>query len=238
MQPPSIVLLPGLDGTGRLFAPLLSHLPSDIRPIIVSYPFERLGYQDLLRTVLAALPHDEPFVILGESFSGPLAVLAAAHQPRGLAGIVLDATFVKNPTPLSASLARPLVRPFLVRLLPSTLTARLLLGGGAAPVVAREVASVVDAVPPEIVAFRIVEALGVDVSEQLRQLQLPILYLRGRRDHFVVPGRNAREVARLGRQVEIAQFDTGHMILQTRPEESAAAIAGFCRRLTSRVPSN
>jgi hypothetical protein len=53
-----------------------------------------------------------------------------------------------------------------------------------------------------------------------------------------VPGRNAREVARLGRQVEIAQFDTGHMILQTRPEESAAAIAGFCRRLTSRVPSN
>ena len=92
MRETAIVLLPGLDGTGTLFRPLLAHLPSPLRPIVVAYPGnEKLGYDALRQRVMAALPTEEPFVILGESFSGPLALMAAAIclrrlLPGGLVG--------------------------------------------------------------------------------------------------------------------------------------------------------
>ena len=34
----ALVLLPGMDGTGDLFAPLLSALPPALRTIVVRYP--------------------------------------------------------------------------------------------------------------------------------------------------------------------------------------------------------
>lgn len=53
----SLVLLPGLDGSGVLFRPLLWHLGIGIRPIVMNYPADRpLGYQQLLLIVLAAVP--------------------------------------------------------------------------------------------------------------------------------------------------------------------------------------
>jgi pimeloyl-ACP methyl ester carboxylesterase len=238
LQPIAIVLLPGLDGTGRLFSPLLTHLPGYLRPIVVRYPLVPQSYAELLPLVSASLPQDEPFIILGESFSGPLAIMAADRRPQGLCGVILDATFVKNPSYLSASVIRPFLLAFLFRLLPSPLTARLLLGRSADPIIAREVASVIDEVPAAVTAMRVREALAVDVTGPLRRLDVPILYLRGRRDHIIVPARNARQIARLGRDVRIREFGTSHMILQTRPGESATAIAEFCARVGSRVPSN
>lgn len=126
----SLVLLPGLDGTGALFQPLLEHLPKDLKPIVVSYPgSDCLSYHELLPIVLRALPTDAPFVILGESFSGPLALMTAATCPRGLAGVVLCATFVRNPLLLRARWLRHLVRPFAFRLYPQFSAAKALLGG-------------------------------------------------------------------------------------------------------------
>ena len=235
----AIVLLPGLDGTGRLFAPLLPHLPGHLRPIVVRYPLEPLPYSELLPLVSASLPRDLPFVILGESFSGPLAIMAAARLPSGLCGVILDATFVENPSHLGAAVIRPFMRPFLFRLLPSSMTARLfLLGGSAEPDVIQEVVNVVDEVPASVIAWRVREALAVNVAEALRRLDKPILYLRGRHDHVVVPAHNSRQIARLGKDVTIRQFDTGHMVLQTQPCASAAAIAEFCDRVGPRVPSD
>ena len=74
----ALVLLPGMDGTGDLFAPLLSALPPALRTIVVRYPCDRpLGYAGRTRG-----PKDQPFVLLGESFSGPIAAaIAAARRP-------------------------------------------------------------------------------------------------------------------------------------------------------------
>ena len=35
------ILLPGFDGTGILFAPLLRVLPPEIEPVVVAYPVDR-----------------------------------------------------------------------------------------------------------------------------------------------------------------------------------------------------
>ena len=82
----TLVLLPGMDGTGRLFKPLRDSLPEEMNVMTVSYPREEpLGYSDLLTLVRRSLPRD-PFVLVAESFSGPIGIeLAAAHQ-RGAQG--------------------------------------------------------------------------------------------------------------------------------------------------------
>ena len=51
----SLVLLPGMDGTGRLFEPFLANFREAWRPIVVRYPTDRsLGYAELLSLVEAA----------------------------------------------------------------------------------------------------------------------------------------------------------------------------------------
>ena len=85
----TLILLPGLNGTGMLFLPLLAQLPSYDTPRVVSFPGDvMLGYGQLLRRVFHALPSAGPFVVLGESFSGPLALMAAAQAPAGLRWVI------------------------------------------------------------------------------------------------------------------------------------------------------
>jgi pimeloyl-ACP methyl ester carboxylesterase len=50
---------------------------------------QALRYDELLPLVLEHLPTDRPFVVLGESFSGPLAIRIAAVRPPCLRALVL-----------------------------------------------------------------------------------------------------------------------------------------------------
>lgn len=97
----TLVLLPGMDGTGQMFQPLISELGKGIVTSVVRYPeSEPLGYQELFSVVQSALrPIDGPYVILGESFSGPLAIKIAASRPQGMRGLILCCTFARNPHP-------------------------------------------------------------------------------------------------------------------------------------------
>ena len=96
MKTISLLLLPGLDGTGKLFDPLLRYLPDWVTPVVLSYPVDKAcGYDDLKAIVSDSLPEKTDFIILGESFSGPLAVMIGGEKPDGLKGIILCASFLK-----------------------------------------------------------------------------------------------------------------------------------------------
>ena len=88
----TLVLLPGLDGTGRLFDDFIAALGPDVDAIIASYPTDQaLGYAKLEPIARSFLPADRPFFLLAESFSGPLGVAIAAAPPPGLMGLILAA---------------------------------------------------------------------------------------------------------------------------------------------------
>ncbi|MGH3626194.1 MAG: hypothetical protein ACRDRL_01935, partial [Sciscionella sp.] len=70
-----------MDGTGDLFAPLIDALGDNIPCSVVRYPDESLDYAGHEAIARAALPANGPYVILGESFSGPIAVSIAASEP-------------------------------------------------------------------------------------------------------------------------------------------------------------
>jgi pimeloyl-[acyl-carrier protein] methyl ester esterase len=222
-----IVLLPGLDGTGVLFRPFVEHLPENLSPIVVSYPHDReLGYSELLPIVLQNLPRNEPFVLLGESFSGPLALMIAATRPPGLKAVVLCATFVRNPTWVRHPWLARLVHPVAFRLYPQFSAAKALLGRYSTLELRTLTREAIAAVSPEVIAHRVRSVLRVNVVDELSDCPVPILYLRGSRD-LVVPGRNLREIQSLLPDIRVSTIDAPHMVLQTQPVACVRAIADF-----------
>src|SRR3981081_958267 len=98
-----LLVLPGMDGTGQLLQPFVEAIGARARCTICAYPTHTaLDYDQLTKLVEQSVPRNEPWVILAESFSGPIAVKIAAANPRGLKGVILCASFVKNPLPLLA----------------------------------------------------------------------------------------------------------------------------------------
>lgn len=99
-----LVLLPGLNGSSALFAPLLAEL-RDIDCQVLELPEH--GPQDYpsLADALMEQLGTAPFVLLGESYSGPLAYQLALRQPTGLRGVIFAASFLSRPNPALALLA-------------------------------------------------------------------------------------------------------------------------------------
>lgn len=86
---PTVVLLPGMDGTGELFSPLVRAMDPSIPTVIVRYPDVPTDYGAHEVVARAALPGAQSYVLLGESFSGPVAVSIAASRTEHCVGLIL-----------------------------------------------------------------------------------------------------------------------------------------------------
>src|ERR1700679_4387919 len=94
------LLLPGMDGTGRLFAAFQPLLAPALGARVCAFPPDRpLGYEQLLAEV--DVPSG-PFAIVAESFSGPLGILLAARYAERVRALVLVATFARSPSAVAA----------------------------------------------------------------------------------------------------------------------------------------
>jgi pimeloyl-[acyl-carrier protein] methyl ester esterase len=86
-----------------VFAEFLKALDLGVSGNVVPYPPDvPLGYDELEPLVREALPTRGHFVLLGESFSGPLAIRIAANPPPALVGLILCVTFASTPSPTLA----------------------------------------------------------------------------------------------------------------------------------------
>ena len=219
------LLLPGMHGTSRLFERLIQVFPAGLVPRVVNYPTDEVvGYDELLDRI--KLP-DEPFAIVAESYSGPVAIRLAARGPANLRAMVLVATFARSPWPVIPRWAAALVRPWLFKIpLPQVQLRRALLGDDAPREQIVEVCEEQRRCRPEVLAARIRDVLSVDVRHELHAIKVPMLYLGGSRDR-VVPLRAARELKGLRPDIEEFFIDSPHAVLQRRPTESAALIAWF-----------
>jgi pimeloyl-ACP methyl ester carboxylesterase len=230
---PEILLLPGLDGTGELFAPLLAVMPPGAPRRVLSYPGDReLSYEKLLAIVTAQMPGDRPVVLVAESFSGPLALWYAAAHPDQVRAVVLCASFVCSPVPRCVRFG---VHPWLFRLPLPSLGVRLLLVGSRTPgSLVKAVKAAIARVRPEVLAHRVRQVMAVDCANALAECSSPVLYLRAEQDVLVRAGSVNRLLA-IREDLIIRSLPGPHLLLQTHPAEAWREISGFLSQ-SSRQP--
>lgn len=225
---PKLVLLPGLDGTGKLFVEFLKALDLGSSAQVVSYPPDiPLGYDELEPLVRAALPTRGRFMILGESFSGPLAIRIAAHPPPALVGLILCVTFASNPYPHLAW-ARGLAALLPLKSLPRWLRAPLMWGSASPSKAPRQSERAMAGVDAAVIRRRIAALLSVDETAALAKISVPTLVLCATGDRVISKAASMRLIHGI-RHAQRLDVDGPHLLLKTRPKECAAAVLNFIR---------
>jgi pimeloyl-ACP methyl ester carboxylesterase len=223
-----IVLLPGLDGSGALFQRLADVLSTDARVTVASYPADaKMQYDDYVqyaRTIIS----NRRVVLLGESFSGPVAIKIAGERPYQIIGLVLASTFLASPWP---SWIVRTVAALDLRFIPRAVKNFALMGSYRDRQLSDDVWAVVDALPRGVVAARLRDVAGVNVRTELESLRCPVLVLHGKADWLV---------SRITLDLQSAKADNfqfefmpgPHMLLQTRPVQAAQQIKKFLQSLS------
>lgn len=222
-----LVLLPGMDGTGELFGAFVDAVGMETQ--VVRYPADRaLGYAELEQLVTSELPSQERYVLLGESFSGPIALSIAARRPACLRGVVLCCSFARNPRPGLGPLRglvnwlpdRPPIEPLMW----------LLAGRYSTPELREALSRALAQVSASALRARLTAVIGVDVVPKLQSISAPIMYLRAAEDR-VVPSAASQIILENVAGSKAVELAAPHFLLQTRPKEAAKLVEEFMREV-------
>jgi pimeloyl-ACP methyl ester carboxylesterase len=225
MQGLTVVLLPGIDGLGKMFGPLKEYLDPVVRTQVIAYPPDRrLSYPQLAEQVRQQLPSG-PFCIIAESYAGPLA-LHLCREP-GLAALVLCCTFVSNPRPWLARLARPFLWRWVLGIKPSHWMARFFVTGpSASDELLEHVLAFRRVVDTGVFRDRLLNVFAVDMRQALRDCPVPLLHLHAKHDRVVLPY-STKEIRQVRPDIPSVQIDGPHYLLQMAPSQCAEVILPF-----------
>jgi len=220
-----LVLLPGLDGTGLLFRPLVATL-SGVESTVVSYPNDKpLSLDEHARWVIRQLP-DNGAVLLAESFSGLVALRVLQEAPSRIAAVIFAGAFAEPPRPLLLRLA-PLVSRAgpLMRNTPAFLLRQFCLGRDATVPQLNLLREALATVPPQVLSSRLA-LIGARRSWGKAKFGVPCLYLQAKEDRLV-PATAAAWFRERFERFEIERIDGPHFLLQAKPRECAQRISEF-----------
>jgi pimeloyl-ACP methyl ester carboxylesterase len=212
-----VLILPGLDGMGALHEPFIDALGMESET--VSYPHSFHSYDQIFDWVQDLLPN-APFIVVAESFSGPIAVrLAHAGNPN-LRGVVLVATFARKPRYIPGFVLGLLsVLPINTKLL-GFLSQPMAMGRWATRRFRKVFGDLLAPVPRRTLISRLRQVMLVDVAELAQGIPVPAIYLKAGSDRLV-PARAARDFQ------QIQTIKGPHFLLQANPVDAAKAVADF-----------
>lgn len=222
------VFLPGLDGTGLLFDEILPLLTPALKSTVVAYPCKTAASPaELLQRIDASLPENEPYFMLAESFSGPLALRAVGKMRNPPVALILCSSFGCSPVSKTASLVLRLFAAsgFSKLPIPKWLIRRYLLGDAPENVIL-SFRQAMSRLSNRALASRFQVLAGYDHDFVPTSLKLPILYIRALQDRLV----HKRDLTWLQHRfphIRICEVDSPHFVLQARPQQSARLILEF-----------
>jgi len=215
---PLLVLLPGLDGSGAFFADLIKSLGNKTSVKVLNYPEDGPQAYDALATrLLTQLPQGQDYILLAESFGGPLAILLASKAAAKPKGLILAATFARSPFPWIGGLMAGMVPGFLQTKPLPVIEATLLREGDHK--LSWDIYQTISVLKPEILSARIKTVLSCDVRKPLGALDLPILYIQGAKDRLISAAHGLL-MQKTARKLRIARIDTPHFALQYDTDET------------------
>ena len=179
MDYPNVLIFPGLDGSDVLLRDFVAAAPSNASVRVLPLP-DADSYSELADKFDRFVRDVGPCVLIGESFSGPLAILLAERHRDLVKHLVLVATFARSPTP---SIVRFVPWSLVFRLPLPGILSRLLIGQHE-----RLLPSLRDAIGTQSArtkAKRISMVANVNVVVPLLNTRCPITYLQPTNDRLI-----------------------------------------------------
>jgi pimeloyl-[acyl-carrier protein] methyl ester esterase len=215
-----VVLLPGFHGSVALFSSFIALAPSWARCRPLALPNEGdQGFDALAEALLPELKPLEGFVLVGESFSGPIAARLAEVLGQKVALLVLCNPLVEIDLALPSGLAASILRS---RMLPAWGAAVALTGGERALGTAalRELRLL----SKKTLEGRLAAVFSATAGSLAAHLVAPLLTIVGSRDRLVSPQRALDVCSKVPRST-VVELDAPHLVIQTRPAEVWRAIS-------------
>ncbi|MGP3534029.1 alpha/beta fold hydrolase [Microbacterium sp. RD1] len=235
---PAIVFLHYWGGSARTWHLVISRLHHSARCVALDQrgwgrsrtdegTYATADFADDAQAVIAALKLEE-YVIVGHSMGGKVAQLIASRRPDGLRGLVLVAPAPARPLPVSEDFREQLRGAYATR---ESVIA------GMDGVIHQQLS---DAIREQVVEDSLGGSPGAkqawpdytiveDVSENLENIDVPVLVLSGQQDE-VEPAETLRSqiVANIATATLEIVPDSGHFIPLERPDFLSDRIAAFC----------
>ena len=166
-------------------------------------------------------------VLLGESYSGPIALTLATRTGIDVRAVVLVATFSRYPISALKVISRFLPLSLVLRLpIPDFVIRYFCFGDTKDQTLYDELRHSVKSNQPSVLAERARDGASIDVTEQLGLITVPCLYIAASKDRMV-PNRAVQHLQGKIKHLCVHQLDGPHFILQTRPRECYELIASF-----------
>ncbi len=226
-----LILLPAFDGTGLMFGPFVRELKNRFAAWVISYPDSGpQDYRTLAAHIRRQIPAGEEYILLGESFAGPLVYEIAVADPVNCKAAVFVATYLTNPSPAFLKVLSALPARVISRFVSSRFVVRLLtLSRGTDSGVASAIAANFASVNPALIKQRL-QTIGSLPEHPQLVLKTPCFYLQAGRDRLV-PASKLADFQRLCPTLKVERVEGGHFILQERPEACAGAILSMLRAM-------
>jgi len=227
-----LILLPGMDGTGKLFQPFINELPTDIDCSVISYPKnENLGYSELEYYVLDKLPKDEEYILLAESFSGPIGYKIAKRNLENMKGIIFVATFLQNPNKLLVNLTKLMPLSLLLAFpVPEFIIKQFFLGKNPSKNNIILFRDALNSVSSNILSFRVNEISKLSVT--MEKISTNSFYIQALNDKLV-SSNNLNRFTEISDILITLKINGPHFILQAEPKECAEFVSKQVHLITS-----
>jgi len=216
----TLVLLPGMDGTGKLFTEFLSYYEGD--HLVISLP--ESGPQDhatLANVINRQLPN-ESYILLAESFSGGIVPELLKLNPTHIKGVIFVASFLSSPRSYLIGLAKLIPIKALVSLPLSNIAHRLLfLGQEATKLLLSKFVNVIRSIPKQVLRNRLEVMKRLQLPETT--FDIPTIYIRALSDRLIST-KKSQEVANVFNHIEFVELEGPHFILHAQPRESAVLV--------------
>lgn len=206
-----------------MFFPIIPLLERHFEVHVVRYSDE-ITVEEYVESALAQLPTNCPVSLVAESFSGPIAIILLANKRANFQASVLSATFCKSPLPLLTQASNYLPEKlFSSNPVNNVLLDLFVTGSNSNPEVRNKLHEVVKKVSPSQRQNRIRLVNEVDVTDKIKSIGVPLLYIQATKDRIVLENSGAA-IMKHAKNMRIVPVTGAHMILQTQPEKCAELI--------------